>query len=761
MSTSDVIQRRRSASLQSAPGSGEFDLKRVLRSVRRRIHVVVAMLVLGIVLGGVAQGYVTPHYTSSVAILIDPKRPGSYGADETFANLFIDSNKIASVQEILVSSVLLRKVVRAKGLAGDPEFGGAPRSLLRSWIDLIPGLQKPLLPNTPEATEERALERLTQATKTTRVGATYVITLSVTTLRPDLARDLAQGIVDTYFSDQLEVKYAAAQRDADWLSEQLEQERSELIRSERAVEDIREKYGLAQTASTSGATLERETISGLNAQLEQAVGEVAARAARYQEALRAKQTGKSLDSLPEVASSKIIQLLRQQQLDLNRIVAEFRTHYPPNYPGRIRAEESSKELDAQIAAELDRIVDDGLQMDVRVAVARRDALQKQLNDLVRNVDGGKSAEGRVKLREAERVAEANRVAYDGTLAHLREVRQQQSRQEVEARVISPAFKPAPPSSVLFLGAGGGVGLIFGFGLAMLLPLMERRVVSAVDLEQAIGLPVLAMVPLIKRSNLTIKGRCLTIAEYLAQMQLSLFAESLRSLRTSLSFAHERSPRVVQFTSATVGEGKSTIASSMAISAAIAGIRTVLVDLDFYNPSVAGTFGLTQREGAVDVLLGRIASHTALQTHANLPLRIISTGSAMQPLPDVVESSSFKAFIEALTQQFDLVVLDTPPVLAVSNPIAISRVADATVLTVAWRKTKQEDVKHAAEVLRAAGAPLAGIVLNKTDLAKVGRHDGKRYRINSYYKSYGSRAYSVEDIAGLLDQEIRVLPPSPP
>ena len=582
--------------------------------------------------------------------------------------------------------------------------------------------------------------RLTSAVKTARIGTTYVITVSVTTSRADLARILAHAVTEAYLDDQLETKYAAAQRDSEWLSNRLDHLREELIRSEQSVEAIRTKHGLAQTDGTPGSTVQRQTITEVNAQLAQSEGDIAARTSRYEQALRVRQSGGRLDALPEVASSKVIQTLRQQRNDLNRVLSELVTHDTPNHPARIRAEEDSKALDAQLAAEVSRIVE-GLRDDVQAAVARRDALQKRLAGLIHQADGGASAEGRVQLREAERVADANRVVYDASLARLREVQQQQTRQEVEARIISPAFDPAGPSfpkPILFLGGGGAFGLIIGLGLAILLSWTERCVVSAVTLGRTVSLPILAMVPLLKRANLTVGAQQLTVVEYPAQMPLSLFAESLRSLRIGLHFGHEGAPRVIQFTSATIGEGKSTIAARTATSAAAAGIRTVLVDLDFYNPSIARDLWPPFAGGRRGRGAWRRWQQFCPADAPECPLRIIGPGSSLQPRPDVVETSRFKAFIDGLTKQFDLVILDTPPVLAVTNPIATSRVADATVLTVAWRNTSQDDVIRAVEILRAAGAPLVGIVLNKTDLAKIGRYDGKQYSDDSRYSLYRTR-----------------------
>jgi polysaccharide biosynthesis transport protein len=733
MSVSNFTPPRLMVPLHNAAGSTTFNPKTLLRGVRRHIHVVVGMLVLGTMLGYLVERSITPKYTSSVSILIDPKRPGTYGADATFANLYVDSNKISSVEVILVSSGLLGKVVRAENLAAIPEFGDPSPAILRTWLDLIPAWRVATLPDTQQMREERALERLTHAVKTARVGMTYVITVSVTASRPDLAQTLAQKVSEAYLNDQVEIKYAAAQNDIEWLSKRVEHLRGELIHSEQAVEAIRTKYNLTQTDGAPGSTVERQTITEINAQLAQAEGEIAARKARYDQALRVKQSGGSLDGLPEVEASKVVQSLRQQQADLNRSIAELTIHYTPNYPGRKRAEEDRNALNAQVAAEVSRIVD-GMRVDAQAAVARRDALKRQLADLIRNADDGTSAEGRIQLREAERIADANRAVYDASLTHLREVQQQETRQEVEARIISAAFEPSSPSfpkPILFLGGGGVGGLMIGLGFAVLWPLMERRVVSAVTMEQTVSLPVLAMVPLLKRANLKVGAQRLTVVEYLGLRPLSLFAESLRSLRIGLRFGHDGMPHVIQVTSAVVGEGKSTIAASMAMSAAAAGVRTVLVDLDFYNPSVAKIFGLPQGKGVVDVLAGTAPSNHALQTHGELPLTIVSSGYSMQPRPDVLEGGRFKGFIDGLAKQFELVILDTPPVLAVSNPVATSRVADATVLTVAWRQTSQVDVIHAVEVLRAAGAPLAGIVLNKADLTQLGRYDGKRYRDGSY------------------------------
>lgn len=240
-----------------------------------------------------------------------------------------------------------------------------------------------------------------------------------------------------------------------------------------------------------------------------------------------------------------------------------------------------------------------------------------------------------------------------------------------------------------------------------------------------------MIPYLTKKELSVSGRRLTILEYLASHPLSRYADSLRSLRIRLRLGNLDTARVIQFTSAIPGEGKSTAAVSLALSAANSGIRTVLVDLDFRNPAISNMFSIQQREGVVDILRGNAVTGSVLQTHQRLPLRIIGAGSSFRPRPDMMETRQFRHFIEELTKGFDLVVLDTPPILVVSDPALIAGVADTTVVVVAWRSTPQQTVNHAIAALKAANAPLAGIILNKIDLRKIGRYDHAGYGYDYY------------------------------
>jgi capsular exopolysaccharide synthesis family protein len=709
-----------------------LDTARLLRRLLRGLPVVVLFLLGGLYAGHAALHWVPAKYTSSASILIDPKRPGALGGETSFGNVFIDSSKIANVEVVLLSTRLLQQVVRSEHLAEVAGDDDAKPSWLRAVAAFLTGGNRPAALQTPAAREARAVEQLRQMIHTGRVGLTYVIKLDVTAGSPEQAQRLAEAVANAYLEDQVNSKLDAAKSDSTWLTDHMQTQRKELIRSEAAVESLRRQYGITGGSNGADSTVDRQSISQVNEELVRAQGDVAVAGAHYEQAEHLLRSGGSLEGLPDIAASPVIGSLRQQQADAARRVATLSERYASGYPELRQAERDRDAINRQVSMEVGRVLGE-LKNTYETAVARRDALQKELAGLVGTVNAASNAEARVELREAERVAEANRVAYEASLSRLREVEQLENRQDSEARIISDADLPDQPSfpkPMIFISGGGTLGLLLGFGLVLLLPLGRAKVEDIGMAERDFFLPVLAMAPYLSERILKVDGRMLAIPDYVRLNPFSRFAESLRILRLRLRPARSRSTRVIQITSAIPGEGKSTIAASIAVSAAAAGSRTVLVDLDLHRPAAGKLLGNSRAEGVVDVLLGSAQTGTTLQTHATLPISTISAGSIKSVNPGMLEGDQLRKLIAQLSEEFDLVVLDTPPVLAISDPLFISELVDATVMVVAWRATPQACVDDALSALRGAGAPLAGILLNKVNFSKTGRY-GKSYGYERY------------------------------
>jgi capsular exopolysaccharide synthesis family protein len=708
--------------------------------VLRRWPLLVGMAIGGIVLGFWVQKVLPPKYASTVSILLEPKRPGGMNDDGQFIGLQVDSTKVGTVLSIIQSSTLLSRVVQSENLADDPDFSGPMPSLLdrtcivlRKWVP-FPVCELPAPEsNTREAREGRALYRLQHAVTTTRVNFTYVIEVQVTAPKPNDAQRLATAVAEAYLDDQFETRQEAAVRDTTWLASQLAEMRTELIASEEKVEALRKQYGLTETAQGPNSTTDRQVITELTGQMVTAESAVAAAQAKYQQVQRIRKGNGDLGSLPEAATSLTIQQLRMQQTEVDRKIADFSARYTANYPGLIDAQRDRRALDARIAAEVGRIAD-SIRNDYETAVSRRDELKKMLGTQVDTTQDDTSSNGRVKLREAQRIVAANQAFYDAQLRRLREAELMKTRQDVEARILSPANAPTEPKfpkRAMFLALGAVVGLLGGLGIVGTRLLLENRFVTAAWTEESLGLPILGLLPLVRRREMSGIGRRSGIQEYLRVKPLSRFAEALRSLRAGLRNSTPIAPRIIHVTSSVPGEGKSTVAAALATSAAIAGLRTVLVDLDIRNSSVSNLFNLQESKGVVDVIQGNSMIGTALQTFDQLPLTVMAVGSSSRLSPDMIGSPRFGAMIQKLANDFDLVVLDSPPILAVSDSVLIANVADATLFIIQWRTTPKDIVRQGIKVLRSNGATLAGVVFNKMDLSKAPQYEGSGY--GAYYR----------------------------
>ncbi|MGA3001343.1 MAG: polysaccharide biosynthesis tyrosine autokinase [Acetobacteraceae bacterium] len=723
----------------SPPASG-FDIGRLVLGLLRRWPLLLCMTFGGIVLGFWMQKVLPPKYASTVSILLEPKRPGAISDDGQFANLQVDSTKIGTVASIIESSTLLSRVVQSENLADDPDFNAPMPSVLdrgctvvRQWVPFPVCDLAPPEPNTREAREARALYRLQHSVTTTRVNFTYVIQVQVVAPKANDAQRLATAVAEAYLDDQFKTRQEAAVRDTTWLASQLAEMRTELIASEEKVEALRKQYGLTETAQGPNSTTDRQVITELTAQMVTAESNVATEQARYQQVQRIRKGNGDLGSLPEAASSQTIQQLRLQQTEVDRKIADLTARYTANYPGLIDAERDKRALDTRIAAEVGRIAE-SIHNDYETAVARRDELKKMLGTQVDTTQDDTSSTGRVKLREAQRIVEANQAFYDAQLRRLREAELMKTRQDVEARILSPADMPtAPkfPKRAIFLLLGAVVGLMGGVVIVGSRLLLENRFVTAAWTEDTLGLPILGLLPLVRRREMAGIGRRSGIQEYLRAKPLSRFAESLRSLRAGLRNSTPIAPRIIHVTSSVPGEGKSTVAAALATSAAIAGLRTVLVDLDIRNSSVSNLFHLQESKGVVDVIQGNSMIGTALQTFDQLPLTVMAVGQSSRLSPDMIGSPRFGAMIQKLANDFDMVILDSPPILAVSDSVLIANVSDATLFIVQWRTTPKDIVKQGIKVLRANGATLAGVVFNKMDLSKAPQYEGSGY--GAYYR----------------------------
>jgi capsular exopolysaccharide synthesis family protein len=725
-----------SLALPGRPSHQGPDYRALVAKLVRRTPILLIVTVIGAALGFGIQSLITPRYTSSTEILLDPKGADSFGTDTSFGTISVDSSKIASVVSVIQSAELLGRVVQSENLADDPGFGNPPGSTIRRLLAYLPLPRGPGLAMDRGAREDRALDRLKQAVKVNRDGATYVLTIDVSATRPETAQRLAAAVAKAYLDDQVETKVAATRQDTQWLADRLNDLRRKLEASELNVEAVRTKYGLEEggtadrqvdtlrrrlglgrSGDSSGTAAQGPSAADINTQLMQVQADVAVRRARCEDVKQAQKGGGGLEALPEVANSPVIEALRLKQADVVREITNLSALYNDNFPELRHARRDAGAIQGRIQAEEARI-GETICNDYRTALSRQAALTDQLNHVKGAEHAPPGVEGRMALLQAQRVVEANQGLYDALLERQRDVEKQQNRDAAEARIITPAKTPLAPSfpkPLLFPLGGAALGLLSGIGFTLFMPTLKNRFVGVADAEKDLALPVLGVVPRLRRRHLTTGRLKMSPVDYALRRPLSRYAESLRLVRAALRLGDVNGPRIVQVTSALPGEGKSTIAAALAISAARAGLRPIIVDADMRRSAMSAMFNLPAEEkGLVEFVKQDVPASVSIRDYEGLSLGILGVGSTVVPQPDIIATSRFAALLQDLSTRYDLVIMDSPPVLAVADALTVASVADVTLLVIDSMGTPKDAVQRAVRALRTYGAPLAGVILNQND-----------------------------------------------
>jgi polysaccharide biosynthesis transport protein len=719
------------------PDDVEIDVAEIIRALRRRRWALAGCVLLITSLVLLVTFQLTPLYTASAEVLIDPRDRNVADLDSVLSGLSPDASTIESQIQVIRSRSLALRTIEALGLESDPEFNPALREpgALAQFTEWLRGLA----PGEPEEPSEEArlaleetrlIESFSEALAVSRVGrSSYVISIAFTSEQPAKAARVANALAELYLVEQLEAKFEATERATDWLNERLGALRAEVEKSERLVEAYRSKHGLVVS---QGITVDEQQLSEINAQLILGRSHLAESQARFRHVSGLLASGSGVDSLAEVLASEVIQDLRRKQAELAREQAELQSRYGDRHPRMINIRAQSEDLVLQIEAELKRIVTN-LENEVMVARSRVGSLEEGLADEQSQRSAGEEA--RIGLRELSRQAAANRALYESFLGRFKETSEQQGIQEADARIISQAAVPAGPSyprKGLFAAAGFLASLLVGLGVVFLLERLDNGFRSSRQLEDALGLPLLASIPEISGADAEVDGAALSPPDYVLARPLSVYGESMRGLRTALLLSNvDVPPRAVIFSSSLPSEGKTTSAISLARSVARSGKRVVLVDSDLRRPAVARGLGLSPEAGLVEYLAGEASLDDVLFDDADSGLRVLPTIQGAGNAPDLLGSESMRTLLEKLKTDFDLVVVDSPPVLLVSDAMVLGRICDKMVFVVKWEETPRQAAQEAVHRMRQFGVDVAGVAMSRIDTKRGAEYGGYG---DSYYRN---------------------------
>lgn len=732
-----------------------FQLRDMIAAFYRRRYVVMGVTVVVVAIAAAALQLVTPRYTANALLMIDPNQAQRVAEiDPVSGGGLMDSVFIDSQAELLRSQALAIRTVKKFNLDNDPEFvgaGGGLSGVVSSVRTMIFGASETAAPMTPERRILIAAQSLTSRLSVARRGLTMVISVSFESRDAAKAATIANGVADLYLTEQLEAKFENTKRLAEWLDARIGELQGNMETAERAVETYKSQNNLS---STRGVTVTEQQLSDLNTQITLAKADTAEKLARWNQVRNAQRSGRTSATLPEVLSNTAISSLKTQLAEVSRREADMAARYGSQHPLYVNVTAERRDIEGKIASETERVVQ-GVRNAYETAAAREASLVSSLAGIQQRTDT--SNEANIRLRELERQAASTRTVYEAFLNRFKQTREKETLDQSNARVISQATVPGAPSfpnkPAIFV-ASLVVGLLSGAALALFLDKLNSGLQTPEQVAEAVGQTVIATMPFQGEEERMQNGQSLMLHQMVIAKPLSLFAEAVRSLRTAIEMSDvDHPPKVIMVTSSVPAEGKSSVSLSLAMSAQKAGKSTIILDLDLRRPVVGTRFGVKPEHGIVDYLLGNVDLRSVIQIDPYSGVHFIPClSNSISNAPDLLASERLANTVKQLAKHYDLVVLDTAPVMAASDARRLTPLVDKIVYVVEWNKTPRESVTAAVAELAEGTNKIAGIVFSKADMNRFGEYNyqarGYYYRKYSYYRSgYGS------DNAGSSDSKL--------
>lgn len=733
-------------------GSGDdeagVDLKKLFFAFRRRLKLFLAIAALvfaGFVLGPLRA---PPTYTATARVEIDPRKKEVVNIQQVESDLPVNEVNIVDTEvEVLKSRQLAERVVSELHLDQDPEFNPAPgkKGLVGTILHGVARLRSKPEPagGAPQSELEaqEAHERVVDAAlgrlTVRRSGLTYVIDVSVTSPHRDKAALVANTFSDRYLSSQMESK-TQANRDANgFLSERAAQMEPNL----KTAEDALAQYKISHNLLSAGnETLTQEEISNLNMQMAQAKAAQAEAEAQVRTARAQLAAGSNGSDVTGALASPVVTSLRAQRATISTHVAELSQKYGPLHPDLLKAKQQLVEIDSEIQQAVNRTIS-GLEAQTRIAKERTDSLQATLNKTRGALESNNRTS--VELNALQRNADAERALYEAFLTRAKQTAADQGLEGADARILSRATIPthpsAPNTSILLLlalvsGAGLGVAGVF------IAEVLDSGLITGDDVEKRLDIAFLGAIPHLASVEKRWRKRSASPTTHVVEQPASAFGEAFCSLRTSIRHARlSKGGQIIAFASALPGEGKTTAAICLGRIAARAGERVLVVDCDLRRNSVSKTLKLQPAKGLLEVLNGEAKLGEALVRDAASGAYVLPLATAGAPPNLVFGTPAADRLLADLRQEFDLIILDTPPVLATSEARDIVAKADGVIFLARWRRTPQKAVESALQMVARVDGRLIGLALAQVDMREQSRYgygDAGYYygRYRSYYAS---------------------------
>ena len=666
---------------------------------------------------------------------------------------YYDPSDLDTEVRILHSDLLALQVIKQLNL--DKQDAPATPATQSSSSSPLQLTNETLDPDSPRTSA--ILGGFKGSLRVSLVPDTRVIEIAYRSPDKVLAARVVNTLTSTYVEQNFKTRFESTMQASDWLSKQLVDLQMKVESSQEKLVKYQKEHEIIGGDDKQNITTEK--LDELNRAL------TAAEATRMEKesVYRLVQSGDP-DSVAAAAASiaaassaaggtsSLLDKLRGQQADLKIQIAQLSTQFGPSYPKLAQLNSQSKEIDAQIQGEMKKIVV-RLHGEYLAALQREGMLHAALEQ--QKQEANKLNESAIEYNLLKRDVDSNRTLYEGLLEKLKEAGVTASLRSNNFRIVDVArvpTSPVEPNIPRNIALGLALALSMGIGLAFLLDGIDNTVRTPEQAQAISGLPSLGMIPLGSRlatASGTGKTRLMLTSskeavELITQARpQSRMAESYRALRTSILLTSVGTPpKVIVVTSSLPQEGKTTTSINTAVVLAQKGARVLLIDVDLRRPSIHKTLGMGPRTGLSNVLTGSATAEQCAVRSNILPNLFILPAGTPPPNPaELLASARMKELLTELRNEYDHIVIDTPPALSVTDAVVMATRADIVILVIRSEQTTKHALRRTRDLLAQVNARVAGVLLNAVNL------NSADYRYYCEYQEKYSSRYYQEDAPG--------------
>ncbi len=713
----------------------EIHLRDYLRIVQKRKLVIITFFTITFIMVVIATFTATPEYDAATKVLIEKSDPNPMMLN--YAYMPYDPEFLTTQSHIIKSASVAEKVINILNLEKtydtfmeQHEKGFSIIGAVAGWVSSFISTVKDVLGATSEASlEETApvdaaeakrnalIDMISNCIVVSPVPESRIVSINFTSPNPELATMITNTVAKAYIEQILDMRMKSSGYSIGWMTEKAEEERGKLEKSEDALQQYMKEANIVTLEDR--VTILPQKLAELSRQLTMAQTKRKELEAVYNKVMALNKNPGDAETLPIVADNPTLLSLNQQVLKAEQLIMELSKKYGPKHPLMKRAVADIDILTGKRDREIDRIIK-SIKNDYELAKSTEENFQTLLSNT--KSEAISLNERSVQYGMLKREVETNRNLYNALVAKIKEQNVTEQIQTVNVWVVEEAKVPEYPSKPnkkrnILLGII--LGMFGGVGLAFFLEYLDNTVKLPEDVEDRLGLPTLGLVPHVDPKDKS-------DGEILMTEARAAFAESYKTIRNAIQLsAFDAPPKKIIVTSVSPGEGKTTTALNIAIAMSQANKKILLIDADLRRPRIHKILQLKNGSGLSSYLSGAHDGQVVHESGKN-NLFVLPSGPIPPNPSELLGSKRFQTMCEKFATTFDAIVIDSPPLLSVSDSLLIGKVMDGTILVARSAKTTHDSMFKGVKQLGDINIKILGVVINAVNMKKTGY---------GYYDSY--------------------------